>query len=183
MQFKTVSIVKFTPAVTWEAMLNHMPQIAEGVDDLESIVEKEKAVLSPELTKVVNLWQAKPNLPQLIAKHIKPDMLIWTDTAIWNGEKQTVAWTIQSHYFGDQMHCSGTTTFEPAMGGKGCRLTFGGELNWKAGSVSLGFGFLDGALLKTAESVLTQMIPANFRKITEALADYILHHPVTAPSK
>ena len=37
----------------------------------------------------------------------------------------------------------------------------------------MSLGMLDGTLAKAAESILSQMIPSNLRKITEALSKYI----------
>jgi hypothetical protein len=173
MNFKTISIVKFPTERTWNAMLHHMPDIARGVEALKSITEKDRKTDAAGNVKVVNEWNAKPKLPSIIAKYVKPDMLIWTDTALWNKKEKKVSWNILSHYFRKDMHCEGYTIFEPAMGGKGCRLTFGGNLQWKGNITSLGFGVLDSAVSKTIEAVLSQLIPSNFRKITEALSDYI----------
>jgi len=173
MEFKNINVLKFEPGLLWDAMLNHLPEIGAKIDDLESIVEKERKVIDAYTIRVVNVWRAKPNLPAVVAKHIKPEMLAWTDTGVWNEKKKIVQWEIDSHYFGKQMDCAGTTLFEPAMGGKGTRIIFSGNLQWKGDKISLGLGIFDSTILKVAESVMVQVIPANFRKITALLGDYI----------
>ena len=173
MNFKTISIIKFPVDIAWKTMLHHLPDIANDVDDLESITEKERTIFPDGNIKVVNLWKAKPKFPAIVAKYINPDMLAWTDTAIWNEKEKAIEWKIRSHHFHEEMHCAGTTIFETAMGGKGCRLTFSGSIEWRGKVLSLSLGVLDSTIAKAVEGVLTQMIPSNFRKITEVMSKYI----------
>jgi len=173
MDFKSVSILKHPVDIAWNTMLNAMPEIGERVDELESITETERYTDEKGAIKVVSIWKAKPKLPDLVMKYIKPEMLVWDDTAVWLPSERKIEWEIKSHHFHEQMQCHGTTTFEPAMGGKGCRLTFFGSLQWNGKIVSSGLGFVDHTITKAAEGVLTQIIPSNFRKITDALEGQI----------
>lgn len=173
MNFKTISIIKFPVDITWNTMMNHLPDIATDVDDLESITEVKRTKQAEGVIKVESVWKAKPNLPAMVMKYIKPDMLEWTDSATWKETEKIIDWEIHSHHYYDELYCKGATAFERAMGGKGCKITFSGELEWKGKVFSMSLGMLDSTLAKVAESVLSQMIPSNLRKITEALGKYI----------
>lgn len=173
MNFKTISIIKFPVETAWITMMNKLPDIAQDVSDLESITEIERIKNDDRSITIVNTWKAKPKLPAIVVKYIQPEMLAWTDTAKWIEKEKIIEWQIRSHYFYEQMHCKGTTAFETAMGGKGCRLTFSGSLEWKGKVLSLGLGIFDSTIDKAVEGVLTQMIPSNFRKITEVMTKYI----------
>ena len=172
-EFKTISIVKFPVEASWHTMMHHLPKLAEEIDDIESIIQKNKAESQANATQVVNEWNAKPQLPQIVLQFIKPGMLSWTDTAAWKEKDRTVSWEIESHYFKEGMACTGETTYEPAMGGKGCRITFSGKLDMKPGALSIGGDLLSGTLSKTVEGVIAQLIPTNFKKITKSLENYI----------
>jgi hypothetical protein len=173
MDFKTISIIKFPFDVAWNTMRDKLPDIAKDVNDLESITEVERVLSDDGNMKIVNVWKAKPNLPAMVVKYINKDMLTWTDTANWRFKEKKIDWQIRSHHFHEEMHCKGSTAFEAAMGGKGCRLTFSGSLEWKGKVLSLGMGIFDTTISKAVEGVLTQMIPSNFRKITEVMSKYI----------
>jgi hypothetical protein len=173
MNFKTISIIKFPVDTAWHTMMDHLPDIAKDVDDLESITETERKPTAGGDTIIVNVWRSKPKLPAMVVKYINPSMLTWTDTATWNEKEKVISWQIRSHHFHEEMHCGGTTAFETAMGGKGCRLTFSGSLEWKGKVLSVGLGILDSTLARAVEGVLTQMIPSNFRKITEVMSKYL----------
>jgi hypothetical protein len=173
MNFKTISIIKFPVDIAWNTMLDRLPDIANDVDDLESITEIERTAQGDGIVRVVNVWKAKPKFPAMVMKYINPDMLAWTDTATWIEKEKKADWSIRSHHFHEEMHCKGMTTFETAMGGKGCRLTFSGSLEWKGKVFSSGLGIFDSTISKAVEGVLTQMIPSNFRRITEVMSKYI----------
>lgn len=175
MNFKSVSIVKFPVELTWNTMIHYLPQIASGVDELESVVEQERIKISPGVTNIVSIWKAKPKLPEFILKHIKSDMLSWTDAATWLENDKKIEWKITSHFL-KNVENEGNTLFEPAMGGKGCRLTFSGSLVIREDNGSSGFGILTGTILKAAEGIIAQMIPSNFRKLAEALGKYMEHN-------
>jgi len=83
-------------------------------------------------------------------------------------KEKMINWEIHSHHYNDQVYCNGTTVFEPAIGGKGCKLTFSGMLEWKGKVLSTGIDMLDNTIARAAETVLSQMIPANLRKIAES---------------
>ena len=174
MNFKSISIVKLPVESVWEMMFQRLPQIASAVEEIENVKEIERTEISILVTKVVNVWKAKPKFPGFISKHIKPEMLEWTDTATWYENDRKIEWTITSHYL-KGMENSGSTLFEPAMGGKGCRITFAGALNLNSGAGLPDFGVLNGAMLKAAESIMVQMIPGYFRKLTEALPLFAEH--------
>lgn len=179
MNFKTISIIKFPVDIAWNTMLHHLPDIAKDVADLESITEVERTNLPEGSVKIESVWKAKPKLPAMVMKYIKPDMLVWTDSATWREKEKIIDWEIRSHHYYDELYCKGATAFEQAMGGKGCKLTFSGELEWKGKVLSMSLGMLDGTLAKAAENILSQMIPSNLRKITEALSKYIERNAVT----
>lgn len=88
MNFKTVSIIKFPVDTVWDAMLHHLPDIAQEVDDLESITEIRRTKQSKGVIKVESVWKAKPKLPGMVMKYIKPDMLEWTDSATWREKEK-----------------------------------------------------------------------------------------------
>lgn len=168
MNFRSISIVKLPVDSTWEMMFSRLPQIASEVDEIESVTEIERIKMANSVTKVVNVWKAKPKLPEFISRHLKPEMFEWTDTATWYESEKRIDWTITSHFL-KGMENNGTTLFETAMGGKGCRITFAGVLNLSQGGGLPNFGFLNGAVLKTAETIMVQMIPSYFRKLTDVL--------------
>ncbi len=172
MEFKSISIVKHPTETVWANMRDHFPQIGELIDDLEYIKVQSVTPQANDILEVVNHWKAAPKIPDFITQYIKPEMMSWTDIARWNEQEQICQWRIESHYFREQMDCTGSTRFEPALGGRGCRLTFAGRIEWE-GSPFRSLGIMDGMISKTIESVMGKMIPNSFRKVTQGVEKYL----------
>ena len=165
METKTLSIVKHPLEVVWPAMRDRLPEIAAGVDDVESVQLQERTERDDGTVVVVHLWQASPKLPGIIANHIRPEMLRWTDRATWSAHDMTCTWTIEPHALADRIQCHGRTTYEAAMGGRGTRITFLSNFLLGRGRD----GAPDNPLFTAAEPLLRGMIPKNFQKIVAQL--------------
>ncbi|AEE52754.1 hypothetical protein [Haliscomenobacter hydrossis] len=165
MQINTVVIIKHPLEPVWEAMQNQLSEIAFQVDDIESIQLQERQVSEASEVVITNVWKAKPMLPDFLKSMIQPDMLTWTDTAVWKTSSRTCHWVIHSHYFKEKMDCTGVTLFEPALGGRGCRLSVQGNLQWNGGTI--------GVLQQGIEAVIGNIIPANFRKLAHAVEGFL----------
>ncbi len=172
MEFKTVSIIKQPPAIVWATMRDQLPEIVELVDEVDSIVVQSRKKTSDGNLEVINIWTARPQLPDMIARFVKPEMLAWSDIATWDEKTMICNWKIDSHYFREKMDCTGSTKFEKAIGGRGCRLTFQGNIYWD-GSVPMSFGVMDGMVSKALESVIGKMVPGNFQKMASAIERFI----------
>lgn len=168
MQINTVVIIKHPWDRVWEAMQNHISQIAADVVEIESIQTQDKLVADTGDVRITNLWTARPPVPDFLKKVVQPAMFVWTDTAVWKPDSQSCHWVIHSHYFKEKMECSGQILFEPALGGKGCRLSFQGNIVLQPGAM--------GILQSGVEPVLSNLIPANFRQLAQA-AERFLNRP------
>lgn len=171
MEFKSLSVIKHPAEKVWLTMRDHLHEITEFVEDVESIKVQNRMSEPDGLIKVVNIWTASPKLPSFVVDKIKPNMLMWTDTAMWDESKLACNWEIDSHYFKEKMSCLGTTTFESAIGGRGCRLMFRGEIHFEGRIITS--GRFDGMISKTVENVIGKVIPNNFRKVTHAVGSLI----------
>lgn len=172
MEFKSLSVIKFPADQVWLTMRDSLHEIADMVDDLESITPQDRLIEPSGLVKVVNIWVSSPKIPQIVMDHVQPEMLSWTDTALWSESDLSCNWEIDSHYFREKMKCWGATTFESAIGGRGCRLTFQGQIEFE-GQILPTSGALGGVVSKTVESVMGKMIPNNFRKLTHSIGTLI----------
>ena len=172
MEFKTLNIIKYPVDIVWTSMRDHYVEIVAFVDEVDSIRPVSRKKIAPNKLEVVNIWEADPPIPDIISKYFKKEMLSWTDTAVWDEGAMICNWKIDSHYFKEKMNCQGFTKFEKAIGGRACRLSFQGRIDWD-GNLPLSFGMADSMISKTLESIISKVIPNNFRKLTSGVATFI----------
>ena len=167
MEFKTICILKYPKEVVWAAMRDEMTAIGDLISEIEYIRRESQSETAAGIQTIVTEWKAAIQFPDFIGQYVKPEMLTWTDTAEWHEAQDVCYWKIDSHYFKEKMESKGSTTFESAIGGKGCRLTFEGFLKWESNALP-GFNLNDGIVGKTLEPIIKQMITGNFRKVADA---------------
>ncbi len=173
MKFQTLALVRYPLPRAWNAMRDELPQLASHLEDIESITTTERTE-SPGVVSLVNIWRAKPKLPEFLARYVDTTKFAWTDRALWEEATKTCTWRIEPHMFGSYFESRGETRFEPAMGGRGTRITFSGEAEIKIGNVAGEVRkVLEDTLFKGAMSFAQGIIARNFRKMADALAAHL----------
>jgi len=163
--FKSVQIVKVPMDSIWVIIRDHLDQLVPQLPDIQSVTVQHRSEPAEGEIALVNLWQAKANLPAILSSIIKPEALAWTDRATWNITDNICTWQIELHFAKDRSRCYGKTIFEPALGGKGCRITFSGDFEVNAAGLPGVPSLLEGAVAAAAESFVGSLIPTNFRKL------------------
>jgi hypothetical protein len=166
--FKNIVVSKQPVEQIWVAVQDRMSEMASLLDDVERITVVSRDALADGRVRLVNEWRAKPRLPISIESITGTDAFIWLDHAEWNKHDHRCHWRIEPQFFPGRIHCHGVTHYESALGGRGSRITFEGELDLEAGALSGAGAFLERTVAPIVESVVTAMIPKNFRKIIEA---------------
>jgi hypothetical protein len=172
-KFQTLALVRHPLTRVWNAMRDELPQLVDHLEDIESITTTDR-IDEPGVVSMVNIWRAKPKLPEFLVHHIDAAKFAWTDRAIWNEASKTCIWHIEPHLFGSYCEISGETRFEPAMGGLGTRTTFSIEAEIKLGAAGDGIRkVFEETLFKGATSFAQGIIAKNFRKMADALGAYL----------
>jgi hypothetical protein len=171
MHFKNVLTIKHPQAIVWATIRDHLPDIVARQEDIEyvKVIKKEKR--PPHALRVVSQWKANPPLPQFLKKFIKPDMMIWTDDAIWDDDAGVCSFTIKAHYDVEDINSVGMIEFKPMAGGKSTRITYSGSLTIQRTSRSS--VFMTGFIIRGIESVASRLISHNFAKTVKVLTAHI----------
>ena len=167
MEFKCVDTVKYPLAEAWATMRDQLPEIAAQQDDIAYVKVVKRDKKNTKSVHVVSTWCADPPLPSFLKGFIKPDMLIWTDDALWENEATTCHFNITPNYKVEDIHCAGTILFESA-GAKSTRITYSGELTIKKTSRSS--IFMSGLIITGIEALAGKLIEKNFDKLIDMLS-------------
>lgn len=171
--FQTVEVVRIPLAEMWRAIRDRLDELVPHLDDIRSVTVEHREELPDGTLNLVNLWRAQSNIPAVLNSVIKPEYLAWTDRASWNPATNVCTWKIELHFDRERTRCHGTTAFEPALGGRGTRVTFAGEFGLDAKGMRGVPTMLESTVESAVESFVTSLIPRNFRKLVHVAADVV----------
>jgi hypothetical protein len=166
--FRSIILANQSAEVLWIIMRDRMPEVATMLDDIESVSVLERRKTANGNVHLVNEWRAKPGPVLPIGSVIGQKSLAWRDHAEWVEAERRCSWRIHTLFLPDRIQCHGVTTYEPAMGGRGTRVTFEGEIDVDVSNLVTSTTILDRGIMVAVESVVTTLIPRNFRKTIEA---------------
>jgi hypothetical protein len=150
-------------------MRDHLPEIISKQEDIEYI-KVGKRIKHAHTEEVTSTWKAAPQLPAFLKNFIKPDMLIWTEVAVWNNDEHVCDFTIDSHYKIEHIHCVGQIAFETAGKNK-TRIIYSGD--FRISKTAKSSIFMTQLIIKGIESVAGKVIAHNFAKVGKGLQEAI----------
>jgi hypothetical protein len=71
----------------------------------------------------VTEWEGKANIPANVRNHLRPDMIRWRIYSLWDEERWTNEWRLETFHFNDILECRGTLRFEEDCGRTRCTLS------------------------------------------------------------
>lgn len=172
-EFKSIVVVTHPLELVWTTIRDRLPELVLRLDDIEGVSVVERHDEADGTVRLVNLWKAKPQIPSMLSSAINPAMFAWTDHARWVTPARECHWRIEPKFLAAQARCAGLTRYEPALGGRGTKITFAGEFDLSAHKFSGVPSFLDGTVSKAIESFVTSLIPRNFRKLTQVTGAFL----------
>src|ERR1039457_6044608 len=151
MRISSVSVLKHPRESVWVAIRDRLPEVVLLLDDIESVTVESRKELPDGTVDLVNIWKAKPKLPAIVTGYIKTEMLAWTDRAEYRPRSYECVWRMEPHFLAERIRCSGVTRYEPAMGGRGTRVTFEGDLVLSLQNLAGVPSILEGPLANRSE--------------------------------
>jgi hypothetical protein len=167
---KAIAILKHPPDLVWRTVRDRIHEIAVLLDDIENVTPTSRDPARDGALHIVNVWTARPRLPAVVSSRLGPELFAWTDRSVWPVKKLECEWRIEPHIFADRIKSQGITRYEPALGGRGTRVTFEGVLELSLANLpGVPPGF-EGAVGAGVEAFLGTLIPKTFRKLIDATA-------------
>jgi hypothetical protein len=171
--FSSVVVVRQPLDRVWGTMRDRLPELGAALDDIESITVIEREDLGPGSVRLVNEWRSSQAIPAVLRDRIGASGLSWLDRNNWDDSSHCCTWVIEPAVFTEHIRCTGSTRYEPAMGGRGTRVTFAGTFDLAPGALATSAGSLQRPAAAFIESIATAVIPRNVRKVIEAAARLI----------
>ena len=170
-EFSTLVVLKVPPEHLFTTLRDRLPKLAETMEEIEAIQELERRNIG-DAQVVVNHWHARQTIPPFLQERLGQTRIDWLDRASWHEQQLLCTWEIEPSLGGGAITCSGTTEFIQAMGGRGTRARFAGNLNIAPEYLGSVIGGFHGPVKSLVEMIATSLIPANFRSIAEEAAKH-----------
>jgi hypothetical protein len=166
--FKSTMVVHHPPSVVWATVRDHLPELVPYLPEVASVTTRSRVAAPGGVVLLVNHWVAKVAIPAGLASVVREDMLGWTDYAEWRDSTAVCTWRVEPGFHPDRVRCSGTARYEPAMGGRGTRVTFEGTLE-----IVPGGGLLGAPVARALESFISAVIPRNAQGLYRASDEFL----------
>lgn len=171
--FRDLVVVKHPLDQIWTAVRDRLPELADHLDDIESIACLEHERVDEARHRLVNRWQSTQRIPAVLQSRLGTAEVAWIDRNEWDDRTRTCTWAIEPSVLPEHIRCAGRTIYEPAMGGRGTRIRFSGEFELAPGALEGLAGPLEQPVAALVESIVTVFIPKNLRKVIEAASGLI----------
>ena len=120
---------------------------------------------------LVNRWTARRQVPAMLQSALGTKTISWLDTALWDDAAWVCEWRIEPALLAGKIECAGRTCYEPAMAGRGTRVTFEGSFELQPGFLTGAGATFEPALIGFLETVVATMIPHNLSRAWRLRAD------------
>jgi hypothetical protein len=119
-----------------------------------------------------NEWIAHRDIPALVSRFLKPEMLRWDDFATWVDAEHHVDWKLRTRVFTEKVRCAGRNSFR-ADGEDATLVVLTGELHIDLRDIPGVPSLLAGRLAPVIEDFIVQLITPNLVAVNRSLERYL----------
>jgi hypothetical protein len=120
-----------------------------------------------DAVRLVNVWHADAEIPAVARSVLRPDMLGWTDRAVWRQSDWTTAWRIETHAFTEAVTCAGQNEF--VSRGDATEIRIRGDLRIDLRKVRAVPRLLAGTVGPVVERFVVAMITPNLSNVSRGI--------------
>jgi hypothetical protein len=131
--FRDLVVVKHPLDQIWTAVRDRLPELADHLDDIESIACLEHERVDEARHRLVNGWQSTQRIPAVLQSRLGTAEVAWIDRNEWDDRTRTCTWAIEPSVLPEHIRCAGRTIYGPAMGGAVRESGFPANSNWPPG--------------------------------------------------
>jgi hypothetical protein len=167
--------ISFPRETVFKTYRDRLPELVPHLPNIKRItVEKREddAGGRAGISKLVNLWEAKGEVPRVAQSIIKPENLAWIDYAEWNLNDWTCEWRIQTKMFTDNVKCGGKNRYI-VVDDKMTMLEIRGSLDVDLKGVPGVPKFLAGTVAPVVEKFIVALLTPNLLSVAKGLEAFL----------
>lgn len=175
MKLEADSRLSFPRELVFSTYRDRLPQLVPYLPNVKAItVQKREDAPGGQqgVAKLVNLWEAKGDVPKPAQAILKPESLAWLDHATWNENDWTVEWRVETKMFTENVHCKGKNQYVVLPDG-GTRLEIRGDLTVDLKGVPGVPKFLAGTIAPIVEKFVIALLTPNLVSVAKGLEQFL----------
>jgi len=136
MEIQADGLVHHPRELVFRTLRDRLGDIVAFMPNVTAIDPIDRVEEGPGRHSIVNVWHGEGAIPAVARRFIKPNMLQWTDRAVWDEAAWTCEWDQETAFFANRVGCSGRNHYvevEPGVTGIEIRGTFSLRLKGLAG--------------------------------------------------
>ncbi|MCB9651050.1 MAG: hypothetical protein H6730_31335 [Deltaproteobacteria bacterium] len=174
MKLEADARITFPRELVYSTYRDRLPELVPFLPNVKGIsvqTRSDDADGKPGVTKLLNLWEAKGEIPKMAQGIIKPEMLAWLDYATWDQNAWTCDWRIETRMFTENVKCFGHNTYE--VDGEDTILKIRGELDVSLTGIPGVPKFLAGKVAPHVEKFIVGLLTPNLLSVAKGLEDFL----------
>lgn len=175
MKLEADARIPFAREVVFRTYRDRLPELVPHLPNIKKItVQKREDAAGGRagITKMVNLWEAKGEIPKVAQSFLKPEMLAWLDHAVWDENDWTVEWRIETRMLTEAVKCGGKNRYVPAGEGASV-LEIRGDLEVDMKKVPGVPRLLAGAIAPAVEKFIIALLTPNLTSVAKGLEAFL----------
>ncbi len=110
MKIEADARISFSRALVFETYRDRLPELVPYLPNIKRITVQKRDD-DAGTSRLLNLWEAKGEIPKVAQTIIKPEMVAWDDHAFWNQNDWTCEWRTEPKMFTENIRCAGKNRY------------------------------------------------------------------------
>lgn len=170
MKIHSESRIRHPQSLVYTAYRDRLPEVVPYMPDIAeiSVVSREDRPQGPRLH---NRWRSDRDIPTVVQRFLRPEMLCWDDHAEWFDDEGACSWRLSIPAFPTQVQCAGRNTF--VADGAHTRVVLTGELTIQADKIPGVPRLLARTMAPQIEKFIVALITPNLERVNGALGEFL----------
>lgn len=172
MKIESSDRIPFPVETVFSLLRDRLGEVVPFLPNVKRVEDLEREELGEGRVRIVRRWFGKGEIPKVAQKVLKPEMLSWVDTAVWDEQRHLCAWELSHDAFAKQFRCSGETSYRE-VGEKATAIELKGDLSIDLKEIPGIPRLLARSVGPAVEKVLVNMITPNLSDLPKGLSAYL----------
>jgi len=172
MEIHSAEIIDFAIDVVFPLVRDNLNELIPYMQNVKRIETESREAAGEGRIRLVNRWHAKGEVPKVVQTIVKPEMLTWLDTAIWDDGQKTCQWEITPMFFKGNVSCSGTNYYKP-QGKDRTKLEITGDLTIQVKGIPGVPRLLEKKIASQIEKFIVKLLTPNLTSLARGISQYL----------